>query len=556
MLVELHVRGLGVIEEATIELGPGMTALTGETGAGKTLLVEALELLLGGRADSVLVRPGATEAAVEGRFLLDGDVLDPGLAGGDADTSGGAGEGELILARTVPAGGGRSRAWVDGRMTPVSALAEHGARLVDLYGQHAQQSLFDPAAQRRALDAFGGIDTGPLRRLNAERRRLGSELEALGGDERARARQIDLLRHQLGEIDAARLEDPEEESALAAEEERLSEATHYRQLAGVALDALEAEEAGEASGAVDRLGQAASTLASRPGLARLAERLRALQAEAADAASELRAVRDGWEDDPERLDAVRARRQLLRDLSRKYGEGIAGIQAFAEEARGQLETLESVGERTASVTAELDELDRTLAAEATAVGTARTAAAPVLARAVEERLVRLAMPGARLEVSVGDDDPGDDVTFLLGANRGEPVLALAKVASGGELARAMLALRLVLSEAPPSMVFDEVDAGVGGEAAVSVGQALAELATRRQVLVVTHLAQVAAFADRQLVVHKHERGGRTAAQVSAVEGEERIVELARMLSGRPGSATARRHAEELLAAAGTGVLHR
>ena len=552
MLVELHVRDLGVIEEATIELGPGMTALTGETGAGKTLLVEALELLLGGRADSVLVRPGASEALVEGRFVLDGGASDSGPEDGPGE----AGAGELILARTVPAGGGRSRAWVDGRMTPVSALAEHGARLVDLYGQHAQQSLFDPAAQRRALDVFGGIDTGPLRRLHAERRRLSAELEALGGDERVRAREIDLLRHQLDEIDAAGLEDPEEDAALAAEEERLSEAAHYRDLAGVALDALEAEDGGEAAGAVDRLGQAASALSSRPALNQLAERLRALQAEAADTASELRAVRDGWEDDPERLDAVRARRQLLRDLSRKYGEGIAQIQAFAEEARRQLETLESVGERTAAVTAELDELGQALAAEASAVASARRGAAPALAAAVEERLVRLAMPGARLEVAVGERDPGDEVTFLLGANRGEPALPLAKVASGGELARAMLALRLVLSEAPPSMVFDEVDVGVGGEAAVSVGQALAELATRRQVLVVTHLAQVAAFADRQLVVHKHERGGRTAAEVSPVEGEERTVELARMLSGRPGSATARRHAEELLAAAGTGVLHR
>jgi len=546
------VRDLGVIEEATIELGPGMTALTGETGAGKTLLVEALELLLGGRADAVLVRPGATEALVEGRFVLDGGAPDSALD----DASDEAGARELILARTVPAGGGRSRAWVDGRMTPVSALAEHGARLVDLYGQHAQQSLFDPAAQRRALDGFGGIDTGPLRRLHAERRRLSTELEALGGDERVRAREIDLLRHQLEEIDTADLEDPTEDDALAAEEERLSEAAHYRELAGLALDALEAEDRGEGAGAVDRLGQAAAALSTRPALTQMADRLRALQAEATDTASELRCVREGWEDDPERLDAVRARRQLLRDLSRKYGEGIAQIQAFAEGARQQLETLESVGERTAAVAAQLDELGQALASEASAVASARRGAAPALAAAVEERLVRLAMPGARLEVAVGERDPGDEVTFLLGANRGEPVLPLAKVASGGELARTMLALRLVLSEAPPSMVFDEVDAGVGGEAAVSVGQALAELATRRQVLVVTHLAQVAAFADRQLVVHKHERGGRTAAEVSPVEGEERTVELARMLSGRPDSATARRHADELLAAAGTGVLHR
>jgi DNA repair protein RecN (Recombination protein N) len=544
VLVELHVRRLGVIDEVAVELGPGMTALTGETGAGKTLVVEALQLLLGGRADPGLVRPGAAEALVEGRFVL--DVEGPG---GDEAT-------ELILSRSVPAAGGRSRAWVDGRMAPASALAEHGGRLVDLYGQHAQQSLFDPAAQRRALDAFGAVDTTDLRRLQQLRRRLDSELRALGGDERARAREIDLLRHQLDEIDAAGLADPDEDARLAEEEERLAEAVRYRELAGLALDALEPDTFPEPTGAVDRLGQAASALGGRPALQPLAERLRALQAECADVASELRAVRDGWESDPRRLDEVRSRRQLVRDLSRKYGEGIAGILDFAARARGRLEELQSVEGRAARLASELQAADEALSAEQAVVGTARRRAAPALGTAVEQRLQRLAMEGARFEVAVGDADPADEVTFLLAANRGEAVAPLAKVASGGELARAMLALRLVLSEAPPTMVFDEVDAGVGGRAAVSVGQALAELAPRRQVLVVTHLAQVAAFADRHLVVHKLERGGRTSATVVPVQGDDRVVELARMLSGRPGSATARRHAEELLATAGSGALHR
>jgi DNA repair protein RecN (Recombination protein N) len=544
VLVELHVRRLGVIDEVAVELGPGMTALTGETGAGKTLVVEALQLLLGGRADPGLVRPGAAEALVEGRFVL--DVEGPG---GDEAT-------ELILSRSVPAAGGRSRAWVDGKMAPASALAEHGGRLVDLYGQHAQQSLFDPAAQRRALDAFGAVDTTDLRRLQQLRRRLDSELRALGGDERARAREIDLLRHQLDEIDAAGLADPDEDARLAEEEERLAEAVRYRELAGLALDALEPDTFQEPTGAVDRLGQAASALGGRPALQPLAERLRALQAECADVASELRAVRDGWESDPRRLDEVRSRRQLVRDLSRKYGEGIAGILDFAARARGRLEELQSVEGRAARLASELQAAEEALSAEQAVVGAARRRAAPALGTAVEQRLQRLAMEGARFEVAVGDADPADEVTFLLAANRGEAVAPLAKVASGGELARAMLALRLVLSEAPPTMVFDEVDAGVGGRAAVSVGQALAELAPRRQVLVVTHLAQVAAFADRHLVVHKLERGGRTSATVVPVQGDDRVVELARMLSGRPGSATARRHAEELLATAGSGALHR
>ena len=525
MLVELRVRDLGVIEDATVLLGPGMTALTGETGAGKTLVVEALELLLGGRADPALVRPGAHEAVVEGRFAL-------------------ADDDELLLARSVPASG-RSRAWVDGRMAPVAGLAEAGGLLVDLHGQHSHQSLLDPAAQRRALDHFGHVDLGPLRALAERRRALLAELDAVGGDERARAREVDLLRHQLAEIDTAGLGDPEEDAALAGEEERLAEASAHREAAGVALGALDAD-AGRTAGVVDLLGQAAAALGDRPALRALATRLVDLQAEAVDLASDLRAVIEGWEDDPERLADVRARRQMLRDLSRKYGEGISGVLAFAEEAGRRLEELESAEERAVALSAELAETEAAVAAERAAVGAARRRAAPQLGRAVEGRLRPLAMAKARLEVAVGDDAGGEDVAFLLGANPGEPVLPLAKVASGGELARAMLALRLELSDAPPTMVFDEVDAGVGGEAALSVGRALAELAATRQVLVVTHLAQVAAFATQQLVVRKEVRGGRTRAAVDGVSGDDRVVELARMLSGKPDSPSARRHAEELL----------
>lgn len=552
MLVELHVRDLGVFEDVSISLGAGMTALTGETGAGKTLLVEALELLLGGRADPVTVRAGAAEALAEARFegvALVGEGEEGAHEGADPDDA-------VILARAVPAAGGRSRAWCDGRMAPVARLSEAGALLVDLYGQHGQQSLFDPAAQRRGLDAFAQVDSRRLRHLRAERRRLRADMETLGGDERARAREIDLLRHQLGEIEAARLEDPDEDDALGVEEERLAEAARYREQAAQALADLEPDtDSGADIGAVDRLGAAAGVLAGRPALETLAARLSALQVDAADVASDLRRVLQEWEDDPERLAEVRARRQLLRELARKYGEGVAGVLAYGGEARRRLDDLESLGERLAGHDAALATVDAEIGVEEAAVGSARRQAAPALARAVEERMATLAMSGARLEVQVGED-PGDEVRFLLGANPGEPLLPLAKVASGGELARAMLALRLVLSEAPPTMVFDEVDAGVGGEAAVSVGRALAELARRHQVLVVTHLAQVAAFADRQLVVRKDERGGRTVADVQAVDGDERVVELARMLSGQPDSARARRHAEELLAAAGATALHR
>ncbi len=525
MLVELRVRDLGVIESVALDLGPGMTALTGETGAGKTLLVEALELLVGGRADPGLVRPGASEALVEGRFAVDDD--------------------EVILARAVPAQG-RSRAWIDGRMAPVSALAEAGARLLELHGQHSQQSLLDAGAQRRALDAFAAIDLGPLTTARARRRTLHQELEALGGDERARARQADLLRYQLAEIDSAGLADPHEDDALREEEERLAEAAAHRHAAAVALAALDSGDGGGRA-VIDLLGSARGALDGRGPLAELAARLASLQADASDVASDLRHVVETWDDDPERLESVRARRQLLRELSRKYGEGPAGVLAFADEARGLLAGLVAAGERAAVLAEELRSADAEVTTAEAAVGLARRRAAPELARAVEDRLRVLAMPHARVEVTVAEPDPGDDVTFLLGANPGEAVLPLAKVASGGELARAMLALRLVLTEAPPTMVFDEVDAGVGGEAAQAVGRALAELSRRHQVLVVTHLAQVAACARQQLGVRKEVSGDRTVAQATVLEDEDRVVELARMLSGRPGSATARKHAEELLA---------
>jgi len=531
VLVELRVRDLGVIESVTLDLGLGMTALTGETGAGKTLLVEALELLVGGRADPGLVRPGASEALVEGRFVIDDD--------------------EVILARAVPAQG-RSRAWIDGRMAPVSALVETGARLLELHGQHTQQSLLEAAAQRRALDGFAGIDAAPLAAARARRRALDVELQALGGDDRARARQCDLLRYQLSEIDTAELHDPNEDELLRQEEERLAEASAHREAAATALAALDSGD-DRVRGVVDLVGCARAALEGRGPLSELSRRLASLQADASDAASELRRVVETWDDDPVRLEALRTRRQLLRELSRKYGEGPGEVLAFAEEARRLLGDLEAADERAGVLLGELEAADGEVAAAEAAVGSQRRRAAPALAQAVEERLRGLAMPHARVEVTVGELDPGDDVTFLLGANPGEPILPLAKVASGGELARAMLALRLVLTEAPPTMVFDEVDAGVGGEAAQAVGRALAELSERHQVLVVTHLAQVAASAQHQFGVRKEVLEDRTVAHARALGDEDRVVELARMLSGHPRSMTARSHAQELLGAARRGT---
>ena len=521
MLVELSVRDLGVISDLSLTLGPGMTAVTGETGAGKTLIVEAIELLTGGRADPVLVRPGAAEASVEGRFVN--------------------GEEERILSRVVPASG-RSRAYLDGRMAQVGALVELAEDMVDLHGQHGHQSLLRPAGQRQALDAFAGVDLGPLRLARRRVRDLSEELEALGGDARVRARELDLLEHQLREIDGAGLEDIEEDVRLAAEEEVLARAGEYRSRAEEAYELLAGEGGGE-----DRLGSALSLLAGRAPFQAVHELLGAAAAELAEAASSLRAVAESLAEDPERLEAVVARRQLLRDLVRKYGADVGEVIAYAEEARRRRDELAAHDRTAARLEVERGEAKKAVAEEETRVSGERRRAAPQLAAAVAEHLRQLALPGADLSVEVGQDGAGDQVTFLFTANPGSPLLPLAKVASGGELARAMLAVRLVVTAGPPVLIFDEVDAGVGGEAATAVGRALAALALEHQVLVVTHLAQVAAFADHQVAVRKKVDGDITRTEVETLGPEARVIELSRMLAGQPDSATARRHAEELLA---------
>jgi DNA repair protein RecN (Recombination protein N) len=524
VLSELRVCQLGVIEEAVAVFEPGVTALTGETGAGKTLLVDAIDLLTGGPAQTSMVRPGAPEALVEGRFV-DGDE-------------------EVVLARVVAAAG-RSRAYVDGRMVPLGRLAELGRAVVDLHGQHSQQSLLSPAAQRSALDLAGGVSTERLTALRRRARELKEAQAALGGDERDRARQADLLSYQLAEIDSARLEDPAEDDALRAEEEMLSDAAGLAEAAAGAWRAITGDE-----GIVDRLGEVAAAVSGRPALSAAHDRLLGAAAELSDVAAEARRLAETVESDPARLAAVGERRRVLAELRRKYGGSLAEVIAFRETLRSELDELLARDERAAAVAAQLQEVEVELAAESERVWTARSSAARSFSAEVEAELRSLAMPGARFAVDVGEGA----VTWMLGANPGEPLLPLSKVASGGELARAMLAARLVVGRAggrggPPTLVFDEVDAGVGGEAALAVGRALAALSPPHQVLVVTHLAQVAAFADHQLAVAKALEGERTVARVRPVEGEERVAEIARMLSGRPGSDSARRHAAELLVAA-------
>ncbi len=520
MLQELHIESLGVIEQLDLVLGAGLTALTGETGAGKTMLVEAISLLVGGRADATMVRPGASEARVEGRFVN--------------------GDDEYVVARVIPADG-RSRAYVNGRLATVGNLAELGERFVDLHGQHSHQSLLSASEQRDALDRFCHTDLSALRATRARLTELDASLAALGGDSKSRARELDLLRYQVAELRAASIAGEDEDAVLEVEYDELAGAVEYRECGGVAVAALTDD-----GGVGDALADALRAIAGKAPFAELEGRLRGLSAEAADIAADIRSRADGIDESPERLEQVRERMQTLRDLRRKYGDSLAEVIGFHNEVEARLGELEGYEERVAALEHErLDALhaERVAAAD---VASARRSGAQALGGEVQHHLRQLAMPHAAVTVTVGDHDPGDEVSFLLAANPGSPLLPLARVASGGELARTMLALRLVLTEAPDTLVFDEVDAGIGGSAAVAVGRNLAALGERHQVLVVTHLAQVAALATNHIVVSKNVEDARTTTTATRIIGQDRIDEIARMLSGDEAADSARRHAADLL----------
>ena len=438
MLTELHIENLGVIERVEVILGDGLTVVTGETGAGKTMLVEAIELLVGGRADTTVVRHGTDEARVDGRFIThDGE--------------------ELVLSRVI-ARNGRSRAYLNGRLATVASLTEATAGLVDLHGQHAHQSLLSTSTQRAALDRFGNVDLAPLRAARARLTEIDAELAALGGDERARAREIDLLRYQLEELDGANVVDAEEDVRLDAEETLLGDAVAYREAgmrAAVALAGGDAageiggELAGDGvGGARDALADALGALEGREPYAAAAERVHAVLSEIDDVIADIRQTAESIDESPERLEAIRERRQLLKNLCRKYGDDLAAVMAFHAETQERLDELEQFDARAAALDGERKQALADELTAAKAVGAARRRAAPKLASAVQAALRELALPHAEIAVQVGDhdgDDPGDHVTFLLAANPGSPLLPLTRVASGGELARTMLALRLVLT---------------------------------------------------------------------------------------------------------------
>lgn len=578
VLEEMRIRSLGVIDDAVVELSPGFTAVTGETGAGKTMVVTSLGLLLGGRADPALVRIGAKAAVVEGRIVMRPDApaaLRAEEAGAELD------DGALLISRTVSAEG-RSRAHVGGRAVPVGLLAELADDLVAVHGQTDQQGLLRPARQRQALDRYAGDAVAvPLEKYAAAHRRLravAGELEEITTRARERAQEADLLRFGLDEIAAV---EPVagEDAELAAEAERLGHAESLSSAAQVAHAALagnvEDPEGVDAGALVAGAHRALESVRSHdPALGALAERIGELGILLGDVAGELAGYADDLDADPLRLAAVEERRAALTQLIRKYGSaGDAGntvdsVLEWAERGSVRLLELDGDDERIDELTAERDGLRLELSALAQALTDARGEAATRFASAVTEELASLAMPHARVSIDVRQtEDPEgvevggrlvaygpsgvDEVELLLAPHPGAQPRPIAKGASGGELSRVMLAVEVVFagSDPVPTYLFDEVDAGVGGKAAVEVGRRLAKLAKSAQVVVVTHLPQVAAFADRQLLVEKTNDGSVTRSGVTVLEGEDRIRELSRMLAGHEDSASARAHAEELLAAA-------
>jgi DNA repair protein RecN (Recombination protein N) len=553
MLVELRIADLGVIGDATIEPGPGFTAVTGETGAGKTMIVTGLALLAGAKADPRLVRNGAARALVEGRWVVGEGQLEA-LADLGAELE----DGEVLVSRQL--GANRSRMAVGGASVPLATGSSLVGEWVTVHGQSEQLRLGTPERQLEVLDRYAGtalaLELGPYRDDYAARRAAAAELVELRTQSQARARELDLLRFGLDEI-AKTDPQPGEDHALAAEAVRLQAVDHLRQAAHAALVALAGDEDDyDAVDALSLTGAARKALASAvdkdAALAPIAEELAGAAAGLADVASELASYATGLDADPLRLEWIAARRSELAHLTRKYGETVDDVLAWAADAAVRVTRLDAGDARIEELEATLRALDDRLAAAAGRITALRRAAATELAKLVAEELKALAMPKARLAFDLAPAELGphgaDAVSLMFSANPGSPPGPLGKVASGGELSRVRLALEVVLATeaSGQTFVFDEVDAGVGGAVALEIGRRLARLAERCQVVVVTHLAQVAAFADRHYVVAKSDDGSVTTSGVRLVEADERVDVLARMMGGLDSSDSSLAHARELL----------
>jgi DNA repair protein RecN (Recombination protein N) len=553
MITELRIADLGVINDAIISLHPSLTVVTGETGAGKTMIISGLGLLLGGRADPRSVRRGSERARVEGRFKIDNLELAETVqeAGGQLDDD------ELIVARHVTSAG-RSRAYVGGAQVPASVCAELTAALVRIHGQAEQERLTEADRQRQLLDRFAGVPAlEPLARytsLWAEDRAARTELAQLRAEAQRRAREIDLLRFGLDEIERIAPASGED-VALAAEALRLQSADDLRDSAESAVQALAGPD-DEPGGALAMLYAARkgfeSAVSRDPAATQLGERLVDASYQLSDLTADLARYLDSLESQPGRLEQIAERRAQLSTLTRKYGTTCDEVLQWAAESAVRLTQLEQSDERIATLERRVDALATELASLAGQISRARHEASGRFSELVLGELAALAMPHARLSFDVTSAELGpsgaDRVELTFAANPGSELRSLGRVASGGELSRVRLALEVVLAggHEAVTLVFDEVDAGVGGKVAVEVGRRLARLAQHSQVVVVTHLAQVAAFADRHYAVVKSDDGQVTTSGVVQVADEDRAVELARMMAGLDTTESALAHAGELV----------
>ncbi|MDI6023349.1 DNA repair protein RecN [Leucobacter sp. UT-8R-CII-1-4] len=559
MIEQLRIRDLGVIVDTTLTFGPGFTAITGETGAGKTMVVSALGLLMGERSDAGAVRSGADAARVGGLVR----TSDPAVTELVEDAGGEVEDGDLTLSRTVSSEG-RSRASVGGSAAPVGSLAKLAERLFAVHGQSEQLRLRSATAQREMLDRFGGNTLLTLlseyQRAHYERRDLDAELAELTETRDARLREAERLREELEQIEAV---DPQsgEEHELKTRIDRLSNIEELRGATSTALRALSNESddpySSDATTLLDEaLREIEKVVSSDTQLEAIAESLRALSFQVSDVGRELAGYASNLDQDgPGELAEANERLAQLNALIRKHGVDTDEVIAYGASAAQRLGELDGDDDRIEMLSKRLQEVRETEAQLATQLTEMRSDAAVRLGELVSTELHQLALPDANFVVEVAPSELGkfgaDEVKLLLQPHPGASPRALAKGASGGELSRVMLALEVVVaaSDPVPTFVFDEVDAGVGGAAAIEIGRRLARLARTSQVIVVTHLAQVAAFANNHLQVVKDSAGGFTQSSCRQLEGEDRLAEMARLLSGLPDSENALAHASELLALA-------
>ncbi|MDO5077326.1 DNA repair protein RecN [Corynebacterium sp.] len=560
MLAEITIENLGVIPAVSAELHPGLTVLTGETGAGKTMVVSGLRLLCGGRADASRVRAGASQAVVEGRFVVDEAPTESqtivrqvvAAAGGSADENG-----EFIASRVVNASG-RSRAHLGGRAVPAATLHEFSVELLAIHGQNDQLRLLSPERQLEALDRLDPQISELLveyREHYRVWRALAKDLQERTSNRRELAQEVDRLQFAINEIEQVKPQ-PNEDAELQATIRRLQDVDTLREEAATALAAIDGdvEAASEELVASDLLGRACASLTGSddPALRELADRLAELTSALGDISAELGQFLSDLPEDVQSLEQLLQRQQQLKQLTRKYAPDIDGVLAWREKAERKLKSIDISSDAVAQLQQRVSAAEKKMLACATKLTKARTDAAKELGKQVTEELHGLAMPKTSFVVELRTVQPGkfgvDEVEFLLAPTLDATPRPLASSASGGELSRVMLALEVILAagNTGTTLVFDEVDAGVGGRAAVEIGRRLARLAVRNQVLVVTHLPQVAAFADAHLHVSKDVGEANATAGLEQLHGERRVAELARMLAGLEDTDTGRAHAAELL----------